>query len=116
MFTSLNIFRMSAATASFAGGQQARIAQNIANADTPGFKAYQVTSFADAYRDAPKVRTGHIQLGQTDKRVTENASPNGNTVSLEEQMVHGVNVQKEHERALAIYRHGLSVLRTTLGR
>lgn len=106
MFTDLSIFRLSSATAHHTGMQQARIAQNIANADTPGFKAHRVTRFSEVYH---RGTTGA-------DRITDNASPNGNTVSLEEQMVHAANTQKDHEQALAVYRHGLTLLRATLGR
>jgi flagellar basal-body rod protein FlgB len=44
------------------------------------------------------------------------ASPNGNSVSLEQEMLNSVEIQREHNRALAIYKHSLDVLRVTIGR
>lgn len=43
-------------------------------------------------------------------------SPNGNTVSLEVEMVASAEVQGAHDRALAIYGSGLNILRAGLGR
>ena len=44
------------------------------------------------------------------------ASPNGNTVSLEAEMLKSIEAKREHDRALAIYKSALSVLRISLGR
>ena len=38
MFENLDIFRMSSAMAKHAGQRQAVVAQNVANADTPGYR------------------------------------------------------------------------------
>jgi flagellar basal-body rod protein FlgB len=52
--------------------------------------------------------------------VTERASgreaPNGNTVSLEGEMVKSVEARQAHEMALAIYRATSDVVRASLGR
>lgn len=44
-----------------------------------------------------------------------NESPNGNTVSLETEMVNAAHVKFSHDMALTIYRSGLTLLRTSLG-
>ena len=44
------------------------------------------------------------------------ASPNGNTVSLETEMIKATEVRQQHDLALATYRGGLDLLRTALGR
>ena len=43
-------------------------------------------------------------------------SPNGNTVSLEQEMVKMADVRKDHEMALAIYRNASGILRASLGK
>ena len=127
MFQSLDVFQTAYDMARHAGQRQAVTARNIANADTPGFRAQVIDSFADTYRgNEPtalrSTRAGHIggtQAGVATARVqmadTE-PSPNGNSVSLEEEMLRGVEIQREHNRALAIYKHGLDVLRMSIGR
>lgn len=126
MYESLDLFQVSAAMARHAGARQAVVAENIANADTPGFRARALGAFADSYRgDAAQAmrssRAGHLSAdaaaGLTRPTVTDDEpSPNGNSVSLETEMLRGVEVQREHARALAIYKHALMVLRTSLGR
>lgn len=127
MYQNLELFQTSGAMARHAGSRQAVVAQNIANADTPGFRALQVPSFSEAVKNSgvgamKMTRSNHLH-GDTKAavvaRVTESAaepSPNGNSVSIEDEMLHSVEVTREHSRALAIYRHGLTVIRATLGR
>lgn len=127
MYQSLELFQTAGAMAQHAGHRQAVVARNIANADTPGYRAQQVAAFRDAYRPDPgtqlrQSRPGHLASGpaplvasvpltsQTDP------SPNGNSVSLEDEMLASVAVTRDHSRALAIYQHGMTILRTSLGR
>lgn len=127
MFQNLSIFQTAFALAKHAGSQQATIAQNIANADTPGFQARQIPSFQETMSSTShsrlKVsRSGHQNGGGTSfasvksRNELSEPSPNGNSVSVEEEMLKSVSVTRSHDRALAIYRHGMTVLRTTLGR
>lgn len=128
MYGKLEIFRMASAMAKHAGTRQAAIAQNVANADTPGFKARDIAGFADLMtrsRDSTgqfATRAGHLH-GTVDPfepefRITETASdsPNGNSVSIEDEMMKAVEVQRQHEKSIAIYRSSLNILRTSLGR
>ena len=124
MFQNLDIFRTAMAMARHAGVKQAFSAQNIANADTPGYRARDLPEFRDTLRNSlvnqRATRENHLNgsanraLEFTERR---NAmDPNGNTVSLEQEMVSAVGAKRQHDRALAIYRNNLSILRTSLGR
>ncbi len=44
------------------------------------------------------------------------ASPNGNTVSLETEMMKATEVRHQHDLALSVYPTSLNILRTALGR
>lgn len=126
MFQNLDLFQTAHAMARHAGARQAVTARNIANADTPGYRAQTIAPFADAYRtegpaELRQTRAGHVSLssGAAVARATPSTaepSPNGNSVSLEEEMLNAVSAQREHNRALAIYKHSLDVLRTSIGR
>jgi len=52
MFQNLDVFRTAMAMARHAGTQQAYSAQNIANADTPGYRARALPEFQDTLRDS----------------------------------------------------------------
>ena len=126
MYESLDIFRTAAAMARHAGARQAVVAGNIANADTPGYRARAIAPFSQAYApDSSQVmrstRPGHVQpdfspAAARPELTDEEPSPNGNSVSLETEMLNGVEVAREHSRALAIYKHALGIIRTSLGR
>lgn len=124
MYEQLDIFRMSSTMARHAAERQAMIATNLANADTPGFQARHLPDFATAWgrgagRDLNMTRPGHLSTpgpgGRTDLRGAE-PSPNGNTVTIEAEMLAAVDAQREHSRALAIWRHGITMMRSSLGR
>ncbi len=126
MFEKLQITAMAQSMASHAGSRMGLIAQNVANADTPGFKAMGLPSFAEAYRAADpsalrQTRTGHLGGLEAETliqpRQTGGAeAPNGNSVSLEEEMVKAASARQDHEMALAIYRNTSDIIRASLGR
>ncbi|WP_270725494.1 FlgB family protein [Shimia sp. Alg240-R146] len=127
MFKSLEIFKASHAMATHAATRQAVVAENMANADTPKYQARDIAPFKEVYRSqegnsAMRVtREGHTG-GALEARSASpfesklETSPNGNSVSLEEEMLKSVEVKRQHDRALAIYKHSLGVIRTSLGR
>lgn len=127
MFEKLEILQMAQAMASHAMLRQNAISQNVANADTPGYAARDVESFADTYdatgdHQLKATRPGHLgaQGTFTAQEITRHdpgtMSPNGNSVSIEDEMVKGVEVKQQHDLALAIYKSSMGILRTSLGR
>lgn len=126
MYESLDIFRTAAAMARYAGARQAVVAENIANADTPGYRARSLGPFAENYAPTAgsalrATRPGHMpaqgSVGSARPELRdEEPSPNGNTVSLETEMLNGVEIAREYNQALAIYKHALGIVRTSLGR
>ncbi len=126
MFEKLQITAMAQSLASHAGSRMGLIAQNVANADTPGFKAMDLPSFAEAYRAAEpgalrQTRPGHLGgLGEETLGIPRRSpgaeAPNGNSVSIEEEMVKAAGARQDHEMALAIYRNTADIIRASLGR
>lgn len=126
MYQSLALFRTSAAMAQHAGDAQAQIARNIANADTPGYHGQRLTDFAATLQSSGPMhmkatRPGHLNASptvQAARLVDEGGepAPNGNTVSVEDELLASTRVSSDHKRALAIYRHAMTVLRSSLGR
>jgi flagellar basal-body rod protein FlgB len=115
MFDRLEIFALASARAQHAAARQAVVAQNIANADTPGYRARDITSFENAWRALQSPTAGHPSPLRSIDAGTP-ASPNGNTVSLELEMLRGIEAQRAHSRALQIYGSAMSILRTSIGR
>ena len=103
------------------------VAENIANADTPGYRARSIAPFSEVYDSAPtgglhRTRPGHLSTGQgfgsaaRPEFTDADPAPNGNSVSIEQEMLSAVEIGREHSRALTIYQHSLEVLRLSIGR
>lgn len=124
MLPKLELTRMAQAMAAQTGARMGVIAQNVANADTPGYKARDLPDFAEVWQDSDPLRAtrpGHIG-GDSRPRPPEarivpaNGAPNGNTVSLEGEMVKAAEARQNHEMALAIYRNTSDLVRLALGK
>ena len=126
MFENLDVFKISSTMAVHAGSRQALIAQNVANVDTPGYLAKELPAFETSYEMTDfavqrATRSGHLNgaIGPSEgvPFVERTApSPDGNTVSIEDQMLKATETVRQHDRALAIYKSALGVLRSSLGR
>lgn len=125
MFHKLNVFQTAMALAKHSGLRQALSAQNIANADTPGYRALDIPDFEATLREsAPHqraTRNRHLHGLRSDHLPEptlrrSSVDPNGNSVSIEGEMVTAVAASRGHGRALSIYRSSLNILRTSLGR
>ncbi|TVP72015.1 MAG: FlgB family protein [Rhodobacteraceae bacterium] len=126
MFEIPDVMRMAQAMARHSAARQVTISENIANANTPGFRARDLADFGATYHQPTRLaatRVSHLdwQVGhahhvaQVD-RTAPALSPNGNSVSLEREMMRGAQNKQSHELALAVYGSARSVLRTALGR
>lgn len=124
MFEKLELTRMAQSMAAHAGVRLGVIAQNVANADTPGYRTQDIPDFASVYDaqglEMRATRPGHlggaVAMADLAPYATGGSeSPNGNSVSLEQEMVKSVETRQEHEMALAIYRATSDVIRASLG-
>ncbi len=125
MFEKLELTKMANAMAARAGARLGVIAQNVANADTPEYKAMDLPSFAETYQGSSTAmrasRVGHFTdedaaNAPTPHRIRGTGAPNGNTVSLEQEMVKTATIRHDHEMALAIYRNTSDIIRASLGK
>lgn len=130
MLGGMLVFALSAARLAHASQRNAVIARNVAHADTPGFKAQDVAPFdfermvaaptAQPTATRPGHAVGRSPLGRPAVEVGDAAatdeSPDGNTVSLEEQMVLAAEARGDFELAATLYAKHLSLLRIAIGR
>lgn len=125
MFERLEIFKTAAGAAEHASRRQALIAQNIANADTPGYRGQDVAPFSDVMADYSTpmrhTRAGHMQptsmAGAAETILTDGqTSPNGNTVSLETEMMKAAQTRGQFDMAVGVYKSALNILKSSLGR
>lgn len=125
----LDILEMSRGLGTYALARQGLIAQNIANADTPGYRARDLDSFASHYESGesnfrPKMtRLGHFDENPIDREFLvvgspngHSLEPNGNNVELEEQMIRSIELREQHQLALGVFQKSLDLVRTAIGR
>ena len=126
MFDRIETLRMASSLTAHAAERQKLIAQNVANADTPGFRARDLAGFAETYRSRVSAamrgtRPGHLtgaSWGGAERAVDDGGepAPNGNTVSLEEEMIRIAETRRDFDVSLAVTRSAMSLIRTSLGR
>ena len=122
----LNLLSLASALAHHASARQQVISENVANADTPGYRARDIEPFG-AFLDsgpafeAKRTRPEHVAFGSTLHGFEPELSaafgaetPNGNSVSLEDQMMRGAEVQQEHGLAIGVYSKSLAILRSVV--
>jgi len=110
--------------------RQKLLAENVSNADTPGFqpKDLKVPTFAPT----GAATGGALAIARTDPGHAAGASarpgedprfarrfevtPSGNAVSLEDEMLKVAQNQSDYQLAASLYQKSLQMLRTAVGR
>ncbi len=118
MLNNVKLLDTMSAMARHAAQRHAVIAENIANADTPGYKAKDLQPFSEVFKSS--VREGgnvkNMNASVVEMDAGDIASPNGNTVSLEQQMMLSAQNKGDHEMALAVYRKSLDMFKMAIGK
>lgn len=106
--------------------RQKVLAENVANANTPGFKPKDLVAPTPASASAsavPLVQTSTLHLAGSasqDAGTVRNSgrfetTPSGNAVSLEDEMMRVAENQSEYQLAASLYQKSLAMLRTAAG-
>jgi flagellar basal-body rod protein FlgB len=112
----VSLLELSSIMARHAATRHSLVSQNIANADTPGYRAQDVADFSDVMKAQ---QFAGDASGIDPMAVIERpsvGSPNGNTVSLEEELMRSAKAQQDHEMAVSIYRSTLTMMKTAVGK
>jgi flagellar basal-body rod protein FlgB len=131
--TDIPLFGLLRERMSWLNARQDVLSQNVANADSPGYAARdlkpmdfdEMVKRANGDTSSTAMMTTdprHIALTQAqtsnyagaDTPDTE-ASPDGNTVSLEEEMIKVSDTQAQYQAATNLYSKALSMMRTAIG-
>ena len=112
--------------------RQNLLAENVANADTPGYRARELrppdfsTLLNGEVSDGPAIlRTNAMHIGgrasglssfRLDESGDYEVSPAGNSVNLEDQMMNVAENQMDYQMATTLYSRSLGLLRTAISR
>lgn len=128
----LSLFKMMSHRMSYNGARQDVLSQNVANADTPGFRGYDLKpiDFSDTLRkETQKIkieRTSSMhQSGghemKSDFRAEKDREPfekklADNRINLEEQMMKVATNSFEYQTAISTYKKTAEIIKIALGR
>ncbi len=123
--TRLTLFDLAERRLSWADRRQTVLAQNVANADTPGWHPRDVAPFADALAgagtDLARTDPGHL-TGTVDPDLLAGRTvrptglePDGNAVSLDQELTKIADTDTTQSLVSAIYHTYLGLFRTALG-
>ena len=112
MFDQFDILAKASLMARHAVERQKLIAGNVSNANTPGFKAQDLKPFSEVLASLDGSGTDHFSAERIHR--PGGADPNGNTVSIENEMLASAEAASQHDTALLIYRKSMDLLRMSL--
>lgn len=112
--------------------RQRVLAENVANADTPGFRPRDlatpkfdrltpaepagVTLARTAAGHQSTAAVGNASASFASTRNGQETRPTGNAVSLEDEMIKVAANQMDYQAATAVYTRSLGLIKTALGR
>ncbi len=133
----ISLFKALGAKMDYLNQRQRVIAQNISNADTPGYRPQDLTKvdFGDVLRNVNKgsgatdnvrltrTNTGHMpppdHIANPDERKQKKAyevAPDGNAIIMEEQLIKSGETTMDYNLMTNIYQKNMGMIRTALGR
>ncbi|MEP5759268.1 MAG: FlgB family protein [Litoreibacter sp.] len=129
MFQNLTLLSTAQEMARNATARQSMVAKNIANADTPGYKARDMMPFDALVKrgnmssiDMAATRAGH--MARADQSLSSptfispetEQSPDGNTVTVETEILKSIEAERQHSKAISIYQSSMNILRSSIGK
>jgi flagellar basal-body rod protein FlgB len=107
--------------------RQSVLAQNVANADTPGYRPHDLVPFRRELDGALRLSMARTQPGhgagsaaaaanaRRERDVAE-VTPDGNAVSLDREAMRIAETDSAHAVAMAVHRSFMGMFRSALGR
>lgn len=107
--------------------RQKVLAENVANADSPGFrpmdvKAPAIAGVGQANVGLLQTSAGHMGLGggrsgfDSARGTRFETTPNGNAVNLEDEMAKVAQNQSDYQLAASLYSKGLGLMKIAIGK
>jgi len=128
----LPIFSMLRTRMNWHQERQRLLAENVANADTPGYRPRDLAPL-DFGRQVQQA-SGQLQLALTapshlassgsaagsgfalDRSAKQDVRPAGNAVNLEDEMMKVAANQMDHQAAISLYSRSMGLLKTAIGK
>jgi len=133
-YSTIPLFTIMKSKLDYLSERQAVLAQNVANADTPGYQAKDVAApdFKAMAQAAGGGAKGKLPMTITSSRdiqpisaagasavekrhTTDELNPNGNNVVIEEELSKVATNQAEYQKVLNLYAKAISMFKTAIG-
>ena len=130
-YSKINIFTIMEQKLSYHSANQDVLARNVANADTPKYKAQELPDLN--FKRLAMQEARRLEVRMTNQKHIKAASPSGtayrtenmqktyettpvkNKVSLEEQMAMVANNKHEYDKTISLYKKTAEMFKTALG-
>jgi flagellar basal-body rod protein FlgB len=116
---STDVFALAEKRLAWIGQRQSVLAQNIANANTPGYAAQDVKPFSQVLAEqAAQTGSNDTSTGlrPAADRTASGRSLNGNAVALDEQLEKIAETDTAHQLAANLYKKYVGLFKTAIGR
>lgn len=119
---STDVFAIAEKRLAWIGQRQSVLAQNIANANTPGYAARDVKPFGDflattaQQTDNGGLASETASLASPQTVTTAGTSIDGNSVALDEQLEKIAETDTAHQLATNLYKKYVSLFKVAIGR
>ena len=122
--TDIGLFRLAEKRLNWIEQRQQVLAQNIANASTPDYKARDLSPFQSSLANqgvaVAQTDPGHLaglhSAAEGRDETPHGKAPDGNTISMEEQLGKVADTSSNQELVTNLYRKYQSMFRMVLGR
>jgi len=123
--TSVDLFSLAEQRLDWVSRRQQLLAQNVANANTPGYEAHDLKPFAALlqHKAVPFTITNPLHLAafsdpaEEDRtRIVTERAPDGNAVSLDGELTKLADTSGMHELATDLYTKYMGMFRLALGK
>ena len=123
--TSMDLFSLAEQRLDWVSRRQQLLAQNVANANTPGYEAHDLKPFAALLQHevAPLAQTNPLHLAALSDPTEENQAqivteraPDGNAVSLDGELTKLADTGAMHDLATSLYTKYMGMFRVALGK
>lgn len=132
-YSQLGLFRLTAQRFRWLEQRQEVLAQNIANADTPGYLPNDLIPFERHLAQQARAGVGHLaptvtqsghlpgrgggeETPEARMRDVYDVAPSGNEVVLEQQLMQVTETAMQHQMASGLYRKHLGMIRMAITR
>ena len=122
--TKIGLFQLAEQRLDWIDRRQPLLADNIANADTPGYKPRDLESFAAMLADqspelvqtSPRHLTGTIDPLRNGRVRPKEIAPDGNAISIESELTKLADTDTIHGTTTQLYTTYMAMFRTALGK